>query len=105
MGATDELINARRTEWLAAQEGAAAGPFEIYPANCEAFEVFMLCETQWDRPTMASSRCTIAFTDIEAAMRMRKVRDTVDCLARVHTLLRTARNVIIQRWNEEHARG
>lgn len=105
LGSTDDEIAKRRTEWLAAQEDAAAGPFEIYPNNCEAFEVFMMCRTQWEMPSMASSRCTIAFQEIESAMGMLQVRDTIDCLKRVKLMLNTARNVFIARHNAEQQRG
>jgi hypothetical protein len=105
LGATEEEIAQRRTEWLAAQEDAAAGSFEIFPANCEAFEVFMMCRTQWEMPSMASSRCTIAFAEIECAMRMLRVRDTIDCLRRVKVLLNTARNVFITKHNVEQRGG
>lgn len=65
----------------------------------------MCCATQWEKPSMASSRCTLAFTEIEAAMRMHQVRNTVDCFRRVRILLNTARNVFVEQHNAEAAKG
>lgn len=85
-------------------KGAKARPLiEVFPENVEAFRLLMFVESQWETPGEFGGRCTIAFTEVEAAARMLGLKPSTDLFQRVRIMIACSRSIRIDAINKAKA--
>ncbi len=96
-GAPEKAIAAKAKEWAVLYPEPES--IEVFPENAAAFHVFWALRAQWEMPGPQGGRCTVAFTDLDVAIRRLGVRRPRDCFARVALMIVAARSVLIDKHN------